>query len=393
MIRSAAPMWSVVLFVVVLGIVLRCGAMVQVNAPRLRTGEETSIAQHLAAGRGFSFAEHSCFGPTSIRPPVYPVLQAVAFAALGAESPAATLLMLTINALAGGVSVVLAFAVGKRLFQSERAALFTCLLVAILPTQLYAASFQQGLSIAVMLLLATLWLVLNRDIRLALPAGLVAGLMLLTESVLATPVAFVVAWIASRRAGYALLLLTATFALLVPWLHRNAIVHQQPTGITNTLWSDTFTGNGPNATGSAHLHRNASPLAHVSPIDADKLKRQPERVRMRLFRDWSIDWISNHPVLFARLCAQRLLKTVWLDWDHPAGLNPLNVFSRTVCFVGWIAALVVMIRHRQFEPLTIALSAGLIVATVFTLAEARNSVFMDIPQLLAIAWLIDRRAA
>jgi hypothetical protein len=84
---------------------------------------------------------------------------------------------------------------------------------------------------------------------------------------------------------------------------------------------------------------------------------------------------------------------VWLDWDHPAGLNPLNVFSRTVCFVGWIAALVVMIRHRQFEPLTIALSAGLIVATVFTLAEARNSVFMDIPQLLAIAWLIDRRAA
>lgn len=393
MIRTRAPTWSLVLFMVVTAIVLRCGAMVQVNALRLRTGEETSIAHHLAAGRGFSFAEYGYFGPTSIRPPVYPMLQAIAILSTGPDSSGGARVMLWLNALAGGVSVALAFGVGRQLFQSESAALIAGLLVAVLPTQLYTAAFQQGLSIAVMLLLATVWLVLRRDVRLAMPAGLVAGATLLTESVLLIPLAVIIGWVAGRRAGSALLILTATFALLVPWLYRNAIVQQQLTGITNELWSDTFIGNNPNATGSAHLHNNVSPLSHLPPIEADKIKGQPERVRTQLFRDWSLDWITNNPLGYARLCGQRLLKSLWLDWDHPTGLNPLNVVSRTACFIGWAVAVAMMIRQKRFQPITLALSLGLVVATVFTLAEARNAVFMDIPQLLAIAWLVDRRAA
>jgi hypothetical protein len=393
MIRGRAPTWSIVLFIMVLAVVLRCGAMLQVNAPRLRTGEETAIAHHLAAGRGFSFAELGFFGPTIIRPPVYPMLQATAFAAFGTDSPAPALLMLLVNALVGGVSVVLAFAVARQIFRTDVAALIACLLVAVLPTQLYAAAFQQGLSIAVMLLLATIWLLLKQDTRLALPAGLLAGAAILTESILLIPLAATICWIASRRAGHALLVLAAAFAVVVPWLYRNAIVQHQLTGITNTLWPDTFIGNGPNATGSRHLYRNALPLAHLSPADADRLKGQPERVRTQLFRAWSVNWITDHPLRYARLCAQRLLKTLWLDWDHPTGLNAVNVVSRTACFAGWIVAVTVMMRKRAFDPVSLSLLAGLVVATVFTLAEARNSVFVDIPQLFAIAWLIDRRAA
>lgn len=384
---------GVILFgLVALAIVLRGTTMLYSGALQFPSGEDQSIARHLSEGRGFSLGEYGYFGPTSLRPPVYPMLQAGTRILLGKENAFTSHLMLVVNALAGGLSVLAGFLLAKQIFRSDSAGLWLGFFLAILPTQLYASAFQQGLSLAVLLLVLTVWMILKPDIRLAVPAGILAGLTVLTESILVLPLMLVILWTGRRRVTHTILILLAGVFVVFPWIYRNTVVHRHWTGITNQLWSDVFIGNGPNATGSPHLYRNLSPLAHLSPDQTDRLKSVPEPLRMEHFRNWALEWIRSHPLDYLRLCGQRLLKTIWLDWDHPVGLQPLNLVSRSLCLLGWIGALILMIKYRRWESVSIALSLGLILATVFTLSEARNSVFMDVSQLLGIIGAVYRRS-
>lgn len=386
------PTSGILVVLFVLAILSRGATLSYVDALQFPSGEDISIARHLVEGRGFSLGQYGSFGPTSLRPPVYPMLQAGARMLWGNETETPTRLMFALNVLAGGFGVLVGFLVAKQIFQSESAGLWFGFFLAILPTQVYASVFQQGLSLALLLVLLTIWMVQKQDIRLAIPTGILTGVTILTESVLLLPLVILILWTGRRRMTQTVLILSAGGCVVFPWVFRNTVVHQQWTGITNQFWSDVFTGNGPNATGSPHLYRDLSPLAHLSPRQIDQLKSLSEPQRMQRFRAWALEWIQHYPLGYLRLCGQRFLKTIWSDWDHPLGLQPLNLVARSFCFLGWLVALIVMTKHRCWEPVTLCLSAGLILATVFTLAEARNSVFMDIPQLLSIVWLGYRRS-
>ncbi len=373
--------WWLLATWVVLAVILRWAAIQQIDTPRAT--EDRSIASHLSEGRGFSFAAFGHFGPTSIRPPAYPMI----LAGLGLETRSA----LWLNTFFAAVSVVVAYSIGRVVFTSDASAQLIAAGVAVLPTMLYAATFDQGLSLAILLLLIAVRLCLCERWALAIPAGIVAGLAILTESVLILPILAIALWIASRRPASAMLMLAGIFTLVTPWLYRNAIVHNQLTGVTNELWRDAFTGNLPGATGSVHLPRAASATDHLSPIESDRLRNQPESVRTALYRGWTLDFISDQPLAYVRLCLIRIVKTLWLDWDHPQGLNVLNVTSRSILLAGSMVAFGTMIRRHQYCGLALVLLIGLTLASAFTLAEARNSVFVDLGQLLAIGWLIDPR--
>ena len=88
--------------------------------------------------------------------------------------------------------------------------------------------------------------------------------------------------------------------------------------------------------------------------------------------------------------AIRIAKTVWLDWHHPLAFQPLHVASRSVLTIGFIAFLVLRLRSAG-AGLVVVLTVGLLLASAFTVAEARNGVLMDVPQLLAVALLADKR--
>jgi hypothetical protein len=373
--------WWLLATSVLLAVVLRWAAIQQIDTPRAT--EDRSIASHLADGRGFSFAAFGYFGPTSIRPPIYPMI----LAGLGIETRSA----LWLNTFFASVSVVVAYSVGRAVFASDASAQMIAAGVAVLPTMLYAATFDQGLPLAILLLLIAVRLSLSERWALAIPAGTFAGLAILTESVLILPILAISLWIASRRPASALLMLAGIFVLTTPWLYRNAIVHSQLTGVTNELWRDAFVGNHPGATGSVHLPMAASATDRLSPIESDRLRNQPESARTAIYRGWTLDFVSEQPLAFARLCLIRIVKTLWLDWDHPQGLNVLNVASRSILMAGSLVAFGTMIRCRQICGLALVLLIGLTLATAFTLAEARNSVFVDLGQLLAIGWLIDPR--
>lgn len=373
--------WWLLATLVVLAGILRYVA-IQLIDSRPAT-EDRSIATHLSADRGFSLAAFGYFGPTSTRPPLYPLW----LAQTGLDTRSALLG----NVIFGAISVVVAHSISRTLFISNASAYLFTAGVAILPTMLYAATFDQGLSLAILLLLVAIRLCLFERWAYAVPAGIVAGMAILTESVLILPILAIVIWIALRRVGFALLILAGIFTLVTPWMCRNAIVHHQFTGVTNELWRDAFIGNHPGATGSVHLPNRTSASDYLSASAADQLQNQPESYRTQLYRDWTLHYVTDHPVAYIRLCLIRIVKTVWLDWDHPQGLNVWNVVSRSLLMAGSLVALGVMVRTHHGCGLAIAMLLGLILATALTLAEARNSVFIDIGQLLSIGWLIDRR--
>ncbi|MBC7784647.1 MAG: hypothetical protein H7144_12485 [Burkholderiales bacterium] len=390
-----------------IAVLARVAATLYADAATLPGGEDRAIAQNLSQRLGFSFAAFSYHGPTSSRAPVYPMLLAGIDAIAGSDK-AATFAALVINALAGGASVILAYAVARRLFASKIAPWLMAVFFAIWPTQVYPAIYQQPLSLAVMLLLGVLYFAASRKPHQAVPAGLLAGAAVLSESILLIPLVLLIALIAARRPVYALTVLLAAMCLVTPWIYRNAIVHRQPSAITNNVWPDVFSGNGPDATGSLHLiakDPDGRPLARLdrlSPIESDQLKRQPESVRNAQFRKWSLQWIGDNPLAYAKLCAIRVAKLLWLDWDHPLALHWLNLASRSVLFAGFIFALVH--RHPRATDLPgmvsafasgrvlgIMLAIGLVLASAFTISEARSAVFVDVAQLLAVASLADRK--
>jgi hypothetical protein len=271
-------------------------------------------------------------------------------------------------------------------------------LVALWPTQVYAAVYVQPLTLAVLLFLTTLWVMTSKQTLLALVAGLLAGVTVLTEAIFALPLLAVILLVAARKPGHALLVMLGAITIVTPWMVRNSIVQGQLTGITNAAWRDAFAGNGDGATGSTHLGKRDAQgrpmlaMDRLSPQQAGALRRQPEARQNALFRTWTLDWIRSNPLAYAKLCVIRIAKLLWLDWHHPLGWNILNVASRTLALAGFIVALA-RCRSARLPAcrFALAMSLALVLATMFTLVEARQAVFMDIPQLLAIATLFRGR--
>jgi len=409
----------ILLALALLAVFARGIAMWRLGAMQMPAGEDRAIAMSLLEHRGFSFSSFSYSGPTSCRAPVYPLMLCGVYALFGAQQNG-TLIALSINALAGAVAVIAAYYAGRNLFQRRPAALLLALGIAICPTQLQAAAYQQGLSISVAGLMLMLAAITSTRVQRAPLAGVLAALVVLTESILVFPVAIVIAFIAARKPSAAIIALLTSFCIVTPWLYRNAVVHDELTGVTNNVWVDLFSGNGDNATGSHNLrltdfnHKPLSRLQTLTPIEADQLKHKSESKRNDLLRRWSFQWISDHPLSYAKLCGVRIAKLIWLDWDHPLARNAWNVISRSVLLLGAIISAVAWFFRPRVAPgdvldqpsqlhadrplvplkagwVAIALALGLAAATAFTMAEARNAVWMDVALLLAIASMADTK--
>ena len=363
--------------------------MVHFDALRLPAGENDAIAQNLVQGNGFAFTQFGQLGPTSVRGPVYPMLLAGLDAIFGITQHHAQIAALAINVLASGASVVLAFSLVRSLI-GPRGAWIAAVLFAIWPTQIYAVVLVQGLCLAVLLTLIALRLAGGSGTGRAIAAGLVGGIALLTEPILTLPLFFVAIVIGRRRPAHALLLLVAAIMLVGPWVMRNTIVHGRFTGVTDTFWPDAFRGNGPDATGSDRLSvtdRAGKALSQIDRLPAerkDALKAQPEIGQIRLFRDWTIDWIRANPIRYTCLCGERAFKTLWLDWSHPLARQWIDLAVRSIALLGFIAAMALNLSSSTKLMLG-AFALGLVLASLLSMAEARTAVLMDIPQLLAVA--------
>ena len=402
------------LAIVVLAITLRIAAIAYTHGTAAAPEENRLIAANLAAGRGFMFTEFGVTGPTAIRGPVYPLFLAIV-------GPNRVGRILAINVLAGGATVIAAAALARRLASplpagraetpaSAPAAMpgvawAAAVLFAAWPTQLYAATLTQALSMAVCLTLTALALAWRRTPGSLVAAGLLAGVAILAEPVLGLPLllsAVVLGW--RRRWSDAAAFVAASMVIIAPWLYRNAIVFGGPMPITSNFWRDACLGIGRDGlVGGIDQRRAPIPMTNAAGRNTgdDLFKRLPPRQfdrlkvieseRLKVFREWAKDSIKASPWQYAKSCFARLTVA---NFDHPLRTEPLFFFSYPL--LGVAAGIGSRYGTHRFAWRWLALpgafAVGLTLSTVLTRTAARDLVFDDIAILTAAALVITAHA-
>src|SRR5438552_13077103 len=123
-----------------LAFVLRVGAIFALHrwtAPNAI--EHRTLALSLIKYHTFYFRDFNYFGPSSVQSPPYPFLLAVLFKLFGPESNGAYITAMVINSIAGAITVALTYLFAKSIGGRDIVALIAAGLVAIWPSQVFAA--------------------------------------------------------------------------------------------------------------------------------------------------------------------------------------------------------------------------------------------------------------
>jgi hypothetical protein len=391
--------------------------------------EHAAIASNLVAGLGFSFGAFGHFGPTSIQSPAYPILLAGLFWLFGVDSPAAYAAALGLNALLGIPLVLGTAAMARGMGAREREALLAAALVAVWPTQVYAATHAQAVSA---IAAATVWMVAlfqrgerEDGARAWLAYGFVACLASLTEPTLLPITVLSGVWMllhprlaAGLRLRRAAVLFGVALLVLGPWTLRNGVVHGRLMAVKSGFWVNVWKGANDYATGTDRMELPEAlrrQLAEGTGVLDDargetyepphqyealtaaqlaELEGRSEVEREAIFRRYVIDWVGAHPRRFLELCGLRLWKTLWIDSDNPKAHHPAYALSRALLLVLWLPGLALAFAWgwRLLYPLL--LLASCIGVFTLTLTAARFAFPLEPIQLAfaaaSLGWLFDR---
>ncbi|MBN1589044.1 MAG: hypothetical protein JW888_05985 [Pirellulales bacterium] len=355
--------------------------------------EHGPIAENLLAGRGFSIELLGGTGPTSQQAPFYPVLLATAYACFGVGSPSAVLAIQLLQCVAGTALVLVVVWLAWSLVPSRPVLGWLAGLgAAVYPTHLYMVTHLQVAVWAALGLTLLLAVVVSPRFRAtrrgAIVAGLLSGMLLLVEPILALalPVCALAFWLGERRrwttAALGRVGLMATLAALVicPWLIRGWIVHGEPVFIKSTFGYAFWQGNNPASWGTDKIPKATVPamLADhdgtlagmnealwesrhetlyidrvvLTPEDYRRLGRltEPERSRSLGRRAWR--FARDNPAHYARLCLQRLRYFLLFDETNPKATHRIYRTATTVWLVlVFVGLLVSRDQWRAFWPL------------------------------------------
>jgi len=374
------------------------------------TYEHGEIAENLLAGRGFTVNFLGFEGPTSQQAPLYPALLAGLYWAFGPESPGAMLTLQLLQAAAGS-ALVLCLAWLSWSLLPERPAIgwAAAVLAAIHPAHIYMVTHVQVALWGALLLTLVIAVSLSpqwRNRRGAALAGLLAGLLLLIEPImaLALPIlALAVArgegrWSYQGLARAAIMAAVCT-AAIAPWVWRNARVHGEFVFIKSTFGYAFWQGNNPASWGTDKVPKpSAESLRRthdgsLSGIDRalwearhetiyidDLLLKpdgyrqfagltEPERSRLLEREAWS--FIAAQPRRYAQLCLQRLRYFLLWDETNPKAANWLYR-AATLAWLGLsLAGLAACWKDRGKLWPTFAICAAIGLFHTLTIVSAR----------------------
>ncbi|MEA1952625.1 MAG: hypothetical protein U9N87_14690 [Planctomycetota bacterium] len=345
--------------------------------------EHDEIARNLLAGDGFSVEFLGHEGPTSQQAPFYPLLLAVVYGCLGAGTPASILAVQLLQCLAG-TAIVLAvvWLCWSLLPETPLVGWVAGLGAAVYPTHLYMVTHLQVAVWAALLLTLLLAVVVAPRWRAtrwgAVGAGVLAGMLLLVEPILALalPIAAAVFWTAEPRrfgrAAFANLAVMAGVAaiLISPWLVRNRLVHGEFVFVKSTFGYAFWQANNHSSWGTdkipkpesedirqthdhspADMNRALWEARHeaiyidnvlLTPADRIRLSQlsEPQRSRDLGRQAWS--FVRENPGRYATLCLQRLRYFLLFDETNPKAANRLyragTVAWLTLAFVGLLVS-------------------------------------------------------
>jgi 4-amino-4-deoxy-L-arabinose transferase-like glycosyltransferase len=305
------------------------------------TWEYEDIANSLLAGYGYTSTVGQIPYVAAVSSPLY-VLLTVGIYLLTDHSQS---VVLVLQAVAGGLTAVLAGWLGARAFRPE-AAWVAGGLVAIDPGLLVYSAELHPLSFDALAFLAVICLSValpfHPRVRSAALVGLSLGIAALTRTTILSLTPILLLW-ANRYRGMRLLSWSAAalvgVAVLVysPWPVRNSLLLGQfvPGSSESTEW--LWRGTNPNATGASLTPEGQTMLSVAPPDFQARIASANEAQRIAVYRDAAYQYIEQHPLDAARLFAVKL-KAFWWGSDATGLLYPA---PWTTLYEAWYIAVLV----------------------------------------------------
>ncbi|MHC4858622.1 MAG: glycosyltransferase family 39 protein [Planctomycetota bacterium] len=363
----------------------------------------SAIAENLAAGRGFYVDVTRTVGGESVtrrfeslRPPLYPALLAAAYGVAGPSAAVGRVLSCLLRALAAGLLLVW----GRRVFPGAPALIAAGLLI-VWPAHVWASGRLLSEPLFVLLAVGS---AASLERRRHLLGGVLLGLAILTRPgglVLVVPAALYVVLRGSTwrtRARALLLLLLPALSLPLPWVVRNAALHDRPLLTTNL--GVTFLGGNSDLSLSSpwpgRWHLPEEVLADDPPdMGYYGWSHLTEAENDRRFLEAGVAWVREHPDRWLRLVPLKVLRFFDPDQHSRKGDRELKRWAGWLSFgllLPLLAPGLVLALGRWRETLLVTglIGAHLVLAMVFY-GDARARLPAIPPFLLlggvGLAWL------
>lgn len=286
-----------------------------------RQNEPSHIAAALVSGLGFSSPYAGApTAPTAQQPPVYPLILAGIFKVFGSYSVVSAWTAVLINVLAGAVTAVLLYHVGRLHFGETVGILAAWLWVLpwMYPVNAFSVSLTNaylaalGLT-AVFLVPKTLegnwrWFVL----------GIYFGLLVLLQPSLLPMVLVYGGWLAwpragSRRAGSTrvLIAIAGVVLALAPWTIRNYVTFERFIPLRDNLGLELWLGNRPGMQGTVDFSGD------FPDHDPSNYARLGELRFMDGKFDAAKEFIIHQPASFARRVLRRIVEFWYVPYSFP----------------------------------------------------------------------------
>lgn len=351
--------------------------------------EPSHIAAALVSGLGFSSPYAGApTAPTAQQPPLYPLMLAGIFKLFGIYTVASAWTAVLVNVLAGAVTAVLLYFVGRLHFGETVGILAAWLWV--LPWMYQTNAFSVSLTTAYLAALGLTALFLWVPKRLEgsrswLVLGIYSGLLVLLQPSLLTVALVYGGWLAVSKGSSprVLIALAGLLLTLAPWTVRNYVTFERFIPLRDNLGLELWLGNRPGMQGTVDFSGD------FPDVDPGNYARLGELRFMDGKLEASSKFILSDPVAFIGRVLRRIVEFWYAPYPFPwIAVSILGWLGATWAIRkdrnGWVwlimltvFPLVYYVTHNfptyrhPIEPLIVLLAANAIVEII---AQAKKAV-------------------
>lgn len=396
--------------VVTAGVMLRVAAVAafaDVEQPQLY--EYGGIARYLIDGQGYSVVFPALYPdlgytrdlpegatPTAFTLPGLTLVVAGVFAVFG-DNVTAYLVLFILNIIVGMLAVYLIARVAEELYGAS-VGRWTAVIAAVYPTIVAAVATTGGTPWYHATMALTILLVIRASreqayMRMAVIAGVSAGLWVLfrSEGLAASGILGLWLWRRTSFSRAAVFGIVTVFVFL-PWSLRNTLVFDRFIPFSTNVWLNAWRGNHEGSTGGAFNLQGKSNWMDAD-IAATISTLPPTRNRelriMDIYRERTLEFVSEHPGRVAALYAKKLLMFFTLDFSDPRMRSPLVWIPHLTLTIGAVLGVIVLLRRRAvlWPILAIIISNALIVSLLHV--ESRYQLILSILHAVFFAAAVD----
>jgi len=291
--------------------------------------EPSHIAAALVSGLGFSSPYAGApNAPTAQQPPLYPLILAGIFKLFGICTVASAWTAVLVNVLAGAVTAVLLYFVGRLHFGETVGILAAWLWV--LPWMYQTNAFSVSLTTAYLAALGFTALLLWVPKRLEgnrswLVLGIYSGLLVLLQPALLTVVLVYGGWLAVSKGSSPriLIALAGLLLTLAPWTVRNYVTFERFIPLRDNLGLELWLGNRPGMQGTVDFSGD------FPDVDPGNYARLGELRFMDGKLEASSKFILSDPAAFVGRILRRMVEFWYAPYPFP---------WIAVSILGWLGA-------------------------------------------------------